>query len=291
MARKRLGEILIQAGLLDEGRLRTALREQQRWGGPLGRTLIEMKLVREDDLVRALSVQLNFPVATDLAERNIAPAVLDHLPTEFCEENAVIPFHQDGRFLEVALCDPTNLSILEEIRIRTRLNVRPYIIGPQQLEKAIGKHYKGIDLSVPVRAPQGSYGAHLGGVRYVDFSDGASKPPATSSRGGAGTGRPPASVAPGPGAHRPPTLGGAAAAAPMAVRVAVSPSPTPERGGPILGSSADPIDRAAFEQLQRRVTELEALLARDESVIRKLLGLLVESNLVSREQILACLQD
>src|SRR5262249_6672065 len=135
MARKRLGEILIEAGLLDEARLRAALREQQRWGGPLGRQLLEMRLVREEDLVRALSVQLHIPAAPDLLTLAIPDPVRNLLAVEFCEEHALVPFHQDGKFLDVALCDPTNLSVLDEVRIRTRLNVRPHVAGPNQLEK------------------------------------------------------------------------------------------------------------------------------------------------------------
>ena len=51
MARKRLGEILVQAGVLDEGRLRAALAEQRRWGGPLGRILVDMGGISEDVMV------------------------------------------------------------------------------------------------------------------------------------------------------------------------------------------------------------------------------------------------
>jgi hypothetical protein len=145
----------------------------------------------------------------------------------------------------VALCDPTNLAVLDEIRIRTKLNVRPHIIGPQTLEKTVSKHYKGIDLDVTARAPSAVMGGtvstpSIAGVRYVDF-------------------RP-----------DPPAAEGSAALA----------FPTP-----------DPGIEAVVEKLQQRVGELEAFLARDEAVIRKLLGLLVETGIVTREQILACLQD
>lgn len=240
MARKKLGEVLVQAGLLDDAKLRVALREQQRWGGPLGRHLLELRLVHEGDLVRALALQLNFPVAPDLLAQRPPPNMLDLLPLDFCEEHSLVPFHIDGKFLDVALCDPTNLAVLDEIRIRTKLNVRPHIIGPQTLEKTISKHYKGIDLDVTARAPSGVMGGtvsspSLAGVRYVDL----------------------------PGADGP-------AAA---------------------GATPHPGIEAVLEKLQERVGELEAFLARDEAVIRKLLGLLVETGVVTREQILACLQD
>src|SRR5215470_12756355 len=158
MARKKLGEVLVQAGLLDEAKLRVALREQQRWGGPLGRHLLELRLVREEDLVRALAMQLNFPVAPDLLATRPPPNLLDLLPLDFCEEHSLVPFHIDGKFLDVALCDPTNLAVLDEIRIRTKLNVRPHIVGPQTLEKTISKHYKGLDMDVQARTPSAVMG-------------------------------------------------------------------------------------------------------------------------------------
>ena len=58
MARKKLGEMLIEAGVLDEARLRSALADQRRWGRSLGKTLVEMRLIGEDELVRVLGKQL-----------------------------------------------------------------------------------------------------------------------------------------------------------------------------------------------------------------------------------------
>src|SRR5215831_4463056 len=186
MARKKLGEVLVQAGLLDDSKLRVALREQQRWGGPLGRHLLELRLLREEDLVRALAMQLNFPVAPDLLAARPPANVFDLLPLDFCEEHSLVPFHIEGKFLDVALCDPTNLAVLDEIRIRTKLNVRPHIIGPQTLEKTISKHFKGIDLDA--RAPSNVMGGtvstpSIAGIRYVDLP-GSDVPPAAPSRPG-----------------------------------------------------------------------------------------------------------
>ena len=61
--RIRLGELLVRAGVLDEYKLNAALAEQQRWGGRLGRVLVDMGFVSEEILVKALSKQLAVPVA------------------------------------------------------------------------------------------------------------------------------------------------------------------------------------------------------------------------------------
>jgi len=140
VARKKLGEMLIEAGVLGENSLRAALAEQRRWGGTLGKTLIEMKLIGEDDLVRILSKQLGLqPV--DLDSLNVPQAVLELVPGELAQQWGLVPFAKPMRFLDVAMTDPTNLGIIDELRIRTQLNVRPYLAGPKMMERAIARFY------------------------------------------------------------------------------------------------------------------------------------------------------
>ena len=132
--------MLIEAGLLSEQALRVALKEQQRWGGSLGRTVVEMKLVSEVDLVRVLAGQLKVaPVDLDAIE--IPQSVLAHVTADFADLHAVIPYAQPMKFLDVAMTDPTNTSVLDELRTRTKLNIRPALAGPKMLERAIGKYY------------------------------------------------------------------------------------------------------------------------------------------------------
>jgi type IV pilus assembly protein PilB len=214
MPRKRIGELLIEEGVIDETRLRAALIEQRRWGGPLGRLLVEMKIVDEASMVGALSRQLGVP-AVDLDAVTIPPAVIALVSGELCEQHSLVPFATQMKFLDVAMADPTNSGILDELQIRTHLNVRPHLAGPKAIERAIGRYYKrGFNLA-----------ARSGSIQ---------------SRG------PEIDIDP-PG---PPGLEHEIAA------------------------------------LQARVSQLETLLARDEDVLRKVLGLLVEKGAASREEIL-----
>jgi type IV pilus assembly protein PilB len=139
-ARKRLGEILIQAGVLAEPQLRAALTEQRRWGGPLGRILVDMKLITEEAMVQALSHQLNLP-AVNLDVKTIPNEVLELIPGDLAEQLSVVPFAVQGKFLDLAMVDPTNISAIDTLRTRTRLNVRPYLAGPKTIERALAKHY------------------------------------------------------------------------------------------------------------------------------------------------------
>lgn len=152
--RQRLGEMLIEAGAIDDMQLRSALADQRRWGRPLGRTLVEMRLIKEDDLVRVLAKQLGIePV--DLDKLQIAPAVLELVPGHIAKQHNVVPFAQPMKFLDVAMLDPTNLGIIDELRIRTQLNVRPYLAGPKMIERSLERYYgsAGMKLSQSIDIP------------------------------------------------------------------------------------------------------------------------------------------
>lgn len=259
MARKKLGEMLVEAGVLSESSLRAALNEQRRWGGTLGRQLVEMKLIGESELVRVLSLQLNLPTI-DLDKLQIPKAVLDLVPVEVAENNNLVPFAQPMKFLDVAMADPTNLGVLDELRIRTQLNIRPYLAGPRMLERALGKFYGRAfghthrpDIAIPIEgadvmdapAPITS-----GGLR-----DGLrSRPRQTAS-----------SLAP------PPPTAGSFATVPL--------------GGDSLRDKELVRDKE-INALQDRISRLEALVARDEEVLRKVLALLVEKQIATRDEIL-----
>lgn len=276
MARKRLGEILIQAGILDETRLRVALGEQRRWGGPLGRILVDMKLVSEDSMVSALSQQLNFPTV-NLEQRTVGKEVLDLLPGELAEQHSVVPFNMQGKFVDVAMADPTNLGIIDELRIRTRLNVRPYLCGPKMIERAINRLYgRGVSNALVASGGKVEYEGEIAGERVVDLQNpGANQGATVVDMGGQSAAARRAQafdmVTP------PPDMkAGLTAAVAAGVKEATAPL-----GAPRLDERAREI-----AVLQARVQHLEALVARDEDVLRKLLVLLIEKGVASREEIL-----
>ena len=233
MARKKLGEMLVESGLVDPDGLRAALAEQRRWGRPLGRTLVEMRVITEEALVGVLAKQLLVPTV-DLDKIQIPAAVLELVPAELAERHHLIPFAQPSKFLDVAMADPTDAGIIDELRIRTQLNIRPHLAGPRTIEQAIGMYYLGATTSLPLGGP-GTWGSSL--------------PP-----------EPPiARFAPPPPA----------------------PAPIGRHGGP------PPVTRdLEIDALQARVLQLEALVERDEQVLRKLFSLLIDKGIATREDIL-----
>ncbi len=251
----------MDAGVLDEASLRAALLEQRRWGGQLGRILVDMSLIDEKTLVSALSHQLNFPVA-DLSKL-IDPQVLDLVPAELAEQNSLVPFNVQGKFLDVAMSDPTNLGIIDELRIRTQLNVRPYLAGPKVIEHALATYYgRGVSLDIGMSRP--GTRPPEDGVPELDLE--ATSRPVAADR--SFVSRLPTS----PPIERQPS-----ASAARAAMFELGPA------GAKPGSSQRDAEIAA---LQQRISKLEALVSRDEDVLRKILSLLVEKGIASREEIL-----
>ena len=251
MARKKLGEMLVEAGVISDQALRMALAEQRRWGGTLGRTLVDMKAISEQELVAALSQQLALPTV-DLDNLEISPTILELVPGELAEQYSVVPFAQPMKFLDVAMADPTNLGVIDELRIRTQLNIRPYLVGPKMIERALATHY---------RRGFGRMNLRSNAAIHIDSADTFTMSPS--------------------GEHLRPNPAEIEAAR---RREGLRPAPPATRPPPI--SMPPPSRDAEIDALQERISKLEALVERDEEVLRKLLALLVEKGVATREEIL-----
>ena len=142
----KVGEILVQAGVIDEMQLSSALGEQARWGRRLGLTLIKMGMVEEAHLVRALASQLDLPVAS-LAGKRISDDVIALVPLRVASEHGVIPLFvkKEGRTSQLFLGmeDPSNLAVLDDLRFRTGMEIHPVMVGPSELGEAIDRYYLG----------------------------------------------------------------------------------------------------------------------------------------------------
>ncbi|MCB9555585.1 MAG: hypothetical protein H6707_05725 [Deltaproteobacteria bacterium] len=142
--RERIGDILVKAGKLDPRDLQRALAEQQRWGGQLGRYLVEMGFVSEETLIRALSRQYRLP-AVALDPKMINPQIAQLVPRDLCQRFQLLCFAADHskRFLDLAMADPGNIDAVDQVRMATRCNVRPHIAAPTAIEKAIAYIFYG----------------------------------------------------------------------------------------------------------------------------------------------------
>jgi EAL domain-containing protein (putative c-di-GMP-specific phosphodiesterase class I) len=135
--RRALGQILLSNGLLSSAELEGALELHRQSGRSLGRELVELGLIQESDLVRALAEQLGLEFV-NLSEAQPEPDAIAMLSRTFAERYRAIPIaSRDGELL-VAMSDPTNVFAIEDIRIITGRDVRPVVSTAADIEAAIG---------------------------------------------------------------------------------------------------------------------------------------------------------
>jgi hypothetical protein len=142
----KLGELLVEAGLIDEFQLAAALGEQARWGNRLGETLVRLGYLTEPVLVRTLSRHFGIP-GVHLEGKQIERDVLALLPGELAEEYRCLPLFKKrvsgGEVLYLGMAHPEDLRIIDDVSFRAGLPVRPVVVGPLQLSAAIGAFYRG----------------------------------------------------------------------------------------------------------------------------------------------------
>ncbi|MFP4472351.1 MAG: GspE/PulE family protein [Candidatus Omnitrophota bacterium] len=136
----RLQQILIRDKILSEEGLKKALAEQKKSGGELSRILVDMKFVQEDDLTHALSEGLGMP-PIDISRLKITPDVLRLIPREVAEKNRIMPVSKIGENLTIAMADPLNIFVVDNLKMLTGLNIIPIIGRPDQIQQTIEHYY------------------------------------------------------------------------------------------------------------------------------------------------------
>jgi type IV pilus assembly protein PilB len=127
-----LGQVLLDEGLISEEQLARALNAQRTTTAPLGTVLVNQGAIPEDHLTLVLSMHLDIPVA-DLKHVDVDAEVAHLVPEDFARKNLVLPLRRVNGHLEVAMSDPSNLPLVNDLRLITGLNVAPYIAGPSDI--------------------------------------------------------------------------------------------------------------------------------------------------------------
>lgn len=137
---KRLGDILIESGFLTASELAEALSAQKDTGKRLGEVITEMGLMSEFDVLRAVSSQYNYPII-DLSNIEVDPKATALLDEKFCIDNLVIPVGFDEEKLIIALDDPLNMFIQDDVQFRTGYECTPMLATHTGIVDAIRVSY------------------------------------------------------------------------------------------------------------------------------------------------------
>ncbi len=145
---KRLGEKLIEAGLVSAEAVEQALSHQKITSHRLGDCLVELGLMQEGALLRFLAAEFKtrFVSAEKLAQAKIAPEVLEKVPVRMAEKQDFLPiaFDAERRILSIVMAEPQNEALVKEIAIITDMTeVFAYVGIRSAIQAAIKKHYYG----------------------------------------------------------------------------------------------------------------------------------------------------
>lgn len=134
-----LGDLLLREGLVNDDTLEKALRRQRDTSLPLGRILVEMNAISE-------SVKLNFFQKTfghdivSLEDHTITPVLAETIPYDVATRYHVIPYKIDGETLVVAMEDPSDLVLLDNLKAQTGFRIRPVIASSNDIQNALALH-------------------------------------------------------------------------------------------------------------------------------------------------------
>ncbi len=144
MKMKRIGDALIDAGVITNAQLQEALAYVKKRGIRLGEALIEMGLIGENDLLHCLSDQLGIPSIPD-EDLVVDPSVIHEVPYVMAKKHNLIPLGvQNGR-LVIATFDPLNINIIDDIENRARRPVTLVLASSRRIAEAIEQYYSGAE--------------------------------------------------------------------------------------------------------------------------------------------------
>ncbi|CAA9370057.1 MAG: Type IV fimbrial assembly, ATPase PilB [uncultured Gemmatimonadetes bacterium] len=143
-AADRIGEQLVRENLINQEQLTRALDDARSNGTRVGFSLVKLGFLAEQDLVRALARQHRVP-AVDLERVKLDPRILKLIPTEIATKHQVLPLRRVGRTLTVAMSNPTDLGVIDDLKFITRLDIEPVIAGDFTLKKTIDREYEQSD--------------------------------------------------------------------------------------------------------------------------------------------------
>lgn len=137
---RRIGELLIDAGLITEGQLHAALDKQTEDGGKIVELLIALKHLTPDQFVAFLAKQPGV-ASIDLKQYDISSDLIELVPREFVFKHELIPIDRLGKLLTIGMVCPLDRKTIAELEEVTKLRVKPLLCSASDVRSAIEQHY------------------------------------------------------------------------------------------------------------------------------------------------------
>jgi type IV pilus assembly protein PilB len=139
---ERLGELLVRRNLITPEQLKKALEDQRSNGSRLESSLVKLGYVKEDELLSFLSAQYRVP-SVKISKIEVNPNVVKLIPSSVAKKHFIIPTNRVGTKLTLAMLDPSNIPVIDEVKFITGFRVEPVVASETEIIDAIKKYYGG----------------------------------------------------------------------------------------------------------------------------------------------------
>ena len=144
---ERISDLLLRDGHVSKEQIERALREGKSNNLSVTYNLIKLGAIDELELTKIVARSVRLP-AVDLSKFEVDPRIIKLVPADIATKHLVLPLKRDGRTLTVAIADPTNLGILEDLKFITRYDIFPVVAGEVTLRGVIEKQYDAGDAAM-----------------------------------------------------------------------------------------------------------------------------------------------
>ena len=144
---ERISDLLLRDGHVSKEQIERAMREGKSNNLSVTYNLIKLGAIDELELTKIVARSVRLP-AVDLSKFEVDPRIIKLVPADIATKHLVLPLKRDGRTLTVAIADPTNLGILEDLKFITRYDIFPVVAGEVTLRGVIEKQYDAGDAAM-----------------------------------------------------------------------------------------------------------------------------------------------
>ncbi|MEE9122047.1 MAG: type II secretion system ATPase GspE [Syntrophobacteria bacterium] len=138
----RLGDVLVEQGWLSPEALEEGLDAQAENGERLGHVLVQQKKITEQELLNALALQLDLEVRESIDDKELRFDLVEQLPIQYLKKHEFFPFQSEDGTLRIAVNDPLDLEVLDDLRILYGQNeIRPVLVPAREILSAINRTY------------------------------------------------------------------------------------------------------------------------------------------------------
>ena len=135
-----LGEMLIDRGLINSQQLDVVLKEQKKTSEFIGTVIVKLGFLSDQQLLPVLSEQLNVDYVK-IGQLKIDPSIIKLVPAKFACHYKLIPLNKQNNTLSVAVSDPLNIQILDDLRLILKLEIKPVLAAGKDILEAIRSYY------------------------------------------------------------------------------------------------------------------------------------------------------